>query len=204
MLLINFTGAPGAGKSTIAAGLFHRLKTRHWNVELVTEYTKELFLTGDKWSLADELLVFSEKYRRIKKLESVDLVITDSPLINSAIYGGTQFGAAAPAFYEAVSKSFDSIYFAVERVAPYIPIGREPDEATADAAGLGIIAHVERLGAPCWRVQGRDTALEGIVSIVEREAARRQIHPLRPNPEHPDDGPDACDLPLSATPCPRA
>lgn len=56
MLLINFVGSPGSGKSTAAAGLFHRLKTRHWNVELVTEYTKELILMEDRWSLSDELL----------------------------------------------------------------------------------------------------------------------------------------------------
>ena len=78
MMLINLTGEPGAGKSTIAAGLFYRLKMRKWNVELVTEYTKELILTNDQWALADELVVFSEKYRRIKKLEKVDIVITDT------------------------------------------------------------------------------------------------------------------------------
>ncbi len=179
MLLLNFTGPPGAGKSTMAAGLFHLLKTRHWNVELVTEYTKELILSGDQFSLADELLVFAEKYRRINTLKSVDIVITDSPLINSAVYGDGQFGDAAPKFYETVAQSFDSLYFAVERVSEYIPLGRMPDEAQAGAAGAAIVAHVEKLGAPLWRVSGHNSALAEILDIVEREAKVRSISRLR-------------------------
>ncbi len=180
MMVINLTGEPGAGKSTMAAGLFHQLKTRQWNTELVTEYTKELILTGDKWALADELLVFSEKYRRIKKLESVDIVVTDSPLINSIVYGDRQFGPAAGAFYEAVSGSFDNLYFAVRRVVPYIPLGRMPDEAAAAEAGETILGHVTRLGAPLWSVDGNDDAIPKIVEIVEQEARQRGIERLHP------------------------
>lgn len=178
MMLINLTGAPGAGKSTMAAGLFHRLKTRHWNVELVTEYTKELVLTQDNWSLSDELLVFAEKYRRIKKLESVDLVITDSPLINSVVYDNAQFGPASSAFYEAVSRQFDNLYFAVDRVSPYIPLGRMPDADAADAAGREIITHLQRIGAPLWHVRGVDASLPHIVDTVENEARKRGLTPL--------------------------
>jgi nicotinamide riboside kinase len=175
MLLINFTGGPGSGKSTMAAGLFHRLKTRKWNVELVTEYTKELILTDDTWSLSDELVVFSEKYRRIKKLERVDIVITDSALVNSVVYGDTQFGPAAGAFYEAVARSFDSLYFAVTRVVPYVPLGRMPDEDEAEKSGRTILSHVERMGEPMWEVQGNDEGLPGLVRLVEKEASRREF-----------------------------
>lgn len=180
MLLINFTGAPGAGKSTIAAALFYQLKMRKWNVELVTEYTKELILTDDQWNLADELLVFSEKYRRIKKMSSVDIVITDSPLINSVVYGEKQFGPAASAFYEEVARGFDSLYFAISRTVPYVPLGRMPDEAAAEEAGEGIIENVKRIKAPMWMARGDEQGLPGMLGIVEREAARRSIERLMP------------------------
>jgi len=179
MMLVNLTGEPGAGKSTMAAGLFHQLKTRQWNVELVTEYTKELILTGDQWSLADELLVFSEKYRRIKRHESVDIVITDSPLINSVVYGDTQFGPTAGAFYRSVAGSFDNIYFAIRRVVPYIPLGRMPDEGAAARAGQTIIDIVERSGAPLWIVEGHDGAIGELVDVVEDQAHQRGIARLR-------------------------
>ena len=66
MLLVNFTGPPSAGKSTLAAGVFRELKALSMDVELVIEYTKELHRRQDYWTLSDEMLVFSEKYRRIK------------------------------------------------------------------------------------------------------------------------------------------
>ncbi len=40
-LIVNLFGGPGAGKSTMAAGLFSELKWRGINCELATEYAKE-------------------------------------------------------------------------------------------------------------------------------------------------------------------
>lgn len=200
MLLINFTGAPGAGKSTIAAALFYHLKMRKWNVELVTEYTKELILTDDQWNLADELLVFSEKYRRVKKMSSVDIVITDSPLINSVVYGEKQFGPAASAFYEEVARSFDSLYFAISRTVAYVPLGRMPDEKAAQEAGEGIIENVRRINAPMWLATGDEAGLPGMIDIVENQAQARGLERLmpydRPVPQgaHPQPLTDAAQL----------
>ena len=179
MLLVNFIGEPGAGKSTMAAGLFHSLKTRSWNVELVTEYTKELILTGDQWKLADELLVFSEKYRRIRQLEKVDIVITDSPLINSIVYGERQFGPAGGAFFEKVADSFDSIYFAVRRVSAYVPYGRMPDEEDAEKAGRAIIQHLERITSDWGWIDGHDRALPELTQKVESAARDRGYAPFQ-------------------------
>ena len=41
-LVVNLLGAPGSGKSTIAASIFSKLKFQNLNVELVSEYAKEL------------------------------------------------------------------------------------------------------------------------------------------------------------------
>jgi len=180
MLLVNLIGEPGAGKSTMAAGLFHALKSRHWNAELVTEYTKELILTEDRWTLSDELIVFAEKYRRIRKLERVDVVVTDSPLINSIVYGQTQFGPSGGAFFEAVSRRFDSIYFAVKRVVPYISYGRMPDEAAAAKAGKEIVEHLNRITSDWQWVDGSDEGLPQLVAAVEAEAGKRGLSPIMP------------------------
>lgn len=40
--VINLIGSPGTGKSTIAAELFARMKWLGFDVELVSEYAKEL------------------------------------------------------------------------------------------------------------------------------------------------------------------
>lgn len=45
-LVINIFGGPGVGKSTVAAGLFYRLKCLHYSVELVEEFAKYLVYQG--------------------------------------------------------------------------------------------------------------------------------------------------------------
>lgn len=41
MLIVNLFGAPGAGKSTLAAYVFAKLKMAGVNAELVTEFAKD-------------------------------------------------------------------------------------------------------------------------------------------------------------------
>lgn len=175
MLLVNFAGQPGAGKSTIASGVFNLLKRRRWNVELITEYTKELIMQNDQWSLSDELIVFTEKYTRIKRMEKVDIVITDSPLINSVIYGKSQFGDIGSVFFESVSKKFDSVYFIVEPISKYIPIGRMPDENEAKISGKEIIDIIHKLNEPVYKVDGDEFGQYNAANIIESEAKKRGL-----------------------------
>lgn len=87
MRVINLVGAPCTGKSTAAAGLFYLMKTRGYEVELVTEFAKDLHWDGHFNVLADQLFVFAEQHRRLDRLrEKVDFVITDTSLLLSAIY----------------------------------------------------------------------------------------------------------------------
>jgi ABC-type oligopeptide transport system ATPase subunit len=181
MLLVNLIGEPGAGKSTMAAGLFHALKAQGYNAELITEFTKELILTEDRWTLSDELIVFAEKYRRVRRLERVDIVITDSPLINSIVYGDSQFGPSGGAFFEAVARRFDNVYFAIKRVAPYVPYGRMPDENAAAKAGEEIIAHLNRITKDWSWVDGSDEGLPQLVDAVKLAAQKRDIQPFVPS-----------------------
>lgn len=175
MLLVNFSGQPGAGKSTIASGVFNLLKRRSWNVELITEYTKELIMQNDQWSLSDELIVFTEKYTRIKRMEKVDIVITDSPLINSVIYGKHQFGDIGSVFFENVSKKFDSIYVIVNPVVKYVPIGRMPDEQEAKKSGEDIIKIIKKLSEQVYEVDGDEFGQYNAASIIELEAKKRGL-----------------------------
>ena len=43
MIVINFWGGPNSGKSTQAAGLFHRMKADNYSVEVVNEYAKKTY-----------------------------------------------------------------------------------------------------------------------------------------------------------------
>jgi hypothetical protein len=82
---------PGIGKSTYAAELFSTMKKLGYNVELVTEYAKDCVYEKQFQLLNDDqLFVLANQNRRLQRIEesneNVDYVITDSPLLLSAIF----------------------------------------------------------------------------------------------------------------------
>lgn len=86
-LVVNLYGGPGSGKSTAAAMIYSKLKMQHLEVELVTEFAKDLTYEERFHDLGNQIYVFGEQYRRMDRLfGSVDIIITDSPLLLSCIY----------------------------------------------------------------------------------------------------------------------
>ena len=86
--IINLFGGPGVGKSTIASGLFYKMKTLGYSVEFVPEYAKEL-VYEDRMNvlLNDQLYIFAKQHRKIYRLiNNVEYIITDSPLYLSLSY----------------------------------------------------------------------------------------------------------------------
>ena len=85
-ILINIYGAPGAGKSTLAAKIFSTLKENNIECELVTEFAKDMV-----WERADvfnnQVFIFGNQFRRIERLIGfVDIIITDSPIDIAKVY----------------------------------------------------------------------------------------------------------------------
>lgn len=86
-LVINFIGAPGTGKSVIAADLFVRMKRMGLSVELLLEYAKELFWAERQATFKNEIYIFGKQYYRLTNLlGKVDYVTTDAPLVQKLYY----------------------------------------------------------------------------------------------------------------------
>jgi nicotinamide riboside kinase len=86
--VINIFGAPGVGKSTLASGLFYRMKVNGFSVEFVTEYAKECVFE-ERFNIIkeDQLYVFANQNRKLFRLiDQYEYVIMDSPLILSNVY----------------------------------------------------------------------------------------------------------------------
>lgn len=87
MIVINFWGGPNSGKSTQAAGLFHKMKADGYSVELVNEYAKMCVWEDQLDKLKDQLYITAKQNRRVIRLQNkVDFCITDSPLMLGAVY----------------------------------------------------------------------------------------------------------------------
>ncbi|WP_269929954.1 AAA family ATPase [Aminobacter sp. HY435] len=85
--VVNLYAGPGAGKSTLAAGLFNLLKNLGYRVELVTEFAKDTTYERNFGLLQNQLAILAEQDRRLRRLEGqVDWVITDSPLPLGIVY----------------------------------------------------------------------------------------------------------------------
>lgn len=132
MKVINLFGGPGCGKSTLAASLFHRMKTKGINCELVTEFAKDLTWEGSPARLCQPY-VFGVQYLRLERLiGKVDYAITDSPLLLANYYGRhlpSDFRACVRTLFDEFDNFNCLLSWPSHR--KYNPIGRNQTEAEA-------------------------------------------------------------------------
>jgi hypothetical protein len=123
-LVVNLFAGPGAGKSTGAAFLFAFLKLFKVNVELVTEFAKELAWEGDKEFMArNQMYITGQQVRRMNRLVGkVDVIITDSPIEMAAFY--TEEPTLKQLCKEEGAKFSNRMDFFIERTKEYNPSGR--------------------------------------------------------------------------------
>lgn len=140
MKVINLFAGPGAGKSTTAAGLFYLMKNAGMNVELVTEYAKDLTWEKRFDMLTDQLYVLAKQNRRLQRLEDqVDFVVTDSPILLSYHYVTPDY---LPLHFRNLVielwDQYDNYNIVIERVKPYLKKGRSQDEDEAKKIDIKI------------------------------------------------------------------
>lgn len=130
-IVINLMGAPGTGKSTIASELFSKMKWLGYDVELVSEYAKELVWEERNETFKNELYLFAKQHHRMFRLNSkVKYIITDRPLILSIFYN-KKYGDNSEIFKNLVLQEinkFKNINIFLNRTKPYVQKGRNQTE----------------------------------------------------------------------------
>lgn len=134
--VINLIGSPGTGKSTIASELFAKMKWLGFDVELVSEYAKELVWEERNETFKNELYLFAKQHHRLFRLNGkVKYVITDRPLILSLFYN-QKYGDSSQQFRDMVLHEvdkFENINIFLKRTKPYVAKGRNQTEEESDA-----------------------------------------------------------------------
>lgn len=139
--IISLYGGPGSGKSTSAAWLFHALKVRGENAELVREYAKDWAWEGRTIGTYDQLYFLGKQIRKESMLfGKVSHIVTDSPVMLSVYYANAYspepirkgVRAAVDAYYaQAKADGHEHRHVWLRRTKGYNPAGRYQTEAEA-------------------------------------------------------------------------
>jgi len=113
--VINLFGGPGIGKSTTATQIFYTLKSQGKQVELVTEYAKDLTWDNSD-ALNNSILVFAQQYHRLQRLiGKVDYAVIDSPIILCLAYVIPDYFKEFAPLVISVFNSFDNHNLVLQR-----------------------------------------------------------------------------------------
>lgn len=149
MKVINIWGAPAAGKSTVAAGLFSLMKAADYNVELVNEYAKDVTWEGHKELLKDQLFVLGQQNRKLERLrDKVDYVISDSPLLLTLAYTPEIYYKTFERLVYEVWSSYDNLNYFIIRTHPYRQVGRVHTEEQSASLNKRIADILDKYSVP--------------------------------------------------------
>lgn len=105
-IVINLWGGPGCGKSTTMARIFSELKVKGYNVEMVSEFAKDLVYEKRDETMKDELYIFAKQNHRLFRVkDKVDIIVTDRPLPLTCVYDEV-YGKNDRSLRELVRKTF--------------------------------------------------------------------------------------------------
>jgi len=180
--IVNLMGGPGVGKSTVAAGLFSKLKQNKISCELVTEFAKESVWEGTQKLLENQIHVFSEQFRRqFRLLNKVSYVVTDSPLLLSSIYFDhyleklnsspsiftPEYTDLVRNFFEQTFLQFDNVVFYLNRVKDYDPNGRNQDLDEAKVIDDRVFNKLNETNTSCHILNGTEEMnIETVLTYV--------------------------------------
>ena len=131
-IAVNLLGGPGIGKSTLAAEVFVLLKKRQIQCEYITEYAKDKTWEESMMTLQNQIYVFAKQQHKMYRVgNKVDVMVCDSSLLFSIIYGGIEKGSHLYGLILEEFSKFDNITFMLKRQTTFDGVGRNQSEDEA-------------------------------------------------------------------------
>jgi len=90
-LVVNLIGGPGCGKSIMSAKLFVKLKKKYISCDISFEYIKRKLREKALKVIESQIYIFGkQQFQLFTMRDEVEVIVTDSPIILSAIYDKTE------------------------------------------------------------------------------------------------------------------
>lgn len=181
LLVVNMFAGPGAGKSTTAAAVFAKLKRSYYNVELTTEYAKDLVWEERHKMFGEQDYILAQQNKRLRRLVGkVDIVVTDSPLLLCLSYIPENYYISSfRQFVWDVFSSYNNLNIYIDREKGYVAHGRnqKPEDALElDDQTLHIL---QAYKVPFIRVPGNESAEDIIFQHLQAKASAENIKTLK-------------------------
>lgn len=165
-LIVNLFGGPSVGKSTTAAGVFALLKLHGVEVELVTEFAKDLVWEERTRTLGNQHYLFGKQYHRLWRVrDRVDVIVTDSPLMLSTVYVGPS-SEVFTNYIVSMVNTFNNENIMLNRVKAYSNVGRYQNEAEARQLDIPIREALDDNDMDWVEVPGDTSGINSVVMMV--------------------------------------
>ena len=168
-LIVNILGGPGSGKSTTRAALFAKLKLLGYNCEEATEWCKAKVYEKNAYVFTDQLYIFSKQRKSLlQMINDVDIIVTDSPIILSALYEEPYDSMHAELYAYEFSR-FNNLNIFLNRVKPYNHIGRHQTEIEAKKVDAILVQMLDNMRIRCYNVDGDENAPNAIYELIRNQ-----------------------------------
>ena len=156
--VINLASGPGSGKSTLAAEMFSKMKKIGLDVELVTEYAKELVYQEDFTTLSNQVIVTQEQCRRqLVFKDKVEYMVTDSPIFLGMHYSDDYQFLQVEKIIKANWDLYENVIIDVKRSEDYVQKGRRESKEESKEIDNNIRKLIGIFSSgPCLKYSRRD------------------------------------------------
>lgn len=171
MKIINFAGAPSAGKSTSAAATFAAMKLAGYNCELVTEYAKDVVWRESYRTLEDQLYILAKQNNKLHRLSGkVQYVVTDSPLFLALVYSREDYYPSFNKLALEIFNSYDNFNVFLNRVKPFNPVGRmQKTGEESDLVAVKVKTVLTQNNIPFIEMDGDEKVAGNILAHLKKQ-----------------------------------
>lgn len=172
MKVINFFGAPGVGKSTLAMLVTAMLKRAMVDAEVSLEFVKEYIHTGSENLLAYQNYIFAQQERQLRILldsKECEFAVTDAPLIHSAFYAPSNYPVYFKDLVFEIFNSYDNVNFLINRNHPYSFNGRIHSEEKSNIISRRLPAFLMNHNIPYIEINSDDDIESLVFDIIMKD-----------------------------------
>lgn len=152
----------------MAAALFEDLKKRGFNAELVTEYAKDKVWEHNDTVFSNQVYILGKQSYRVSRVAGqVDVIITDSPILLSAIYNpDPEIQNELEALTVKMFNQYNNLNIVLKRIFPYQKEGRMHSEEQSSEIYQKIIECLNQNGIGYSVFDNKDGTQQALMDII--------------------------------------